>query len=159
MEWYRILGAGLLVGSGVWGAYRVNRASLGTLRQIESWLTLLRGVRSEIDCFALPLPVILSRVDRSLLRACGYTGDRSPQSFDEMLRGCVIHDREAERILRRFSEEFGRGYREQESLGCEYCLRLLQERRDRLGEQLPVKKRLCSTLCICVSLALAILLI
>ena len=37
----------------------MNRRAIRTVEQIEGWLTLLRLIRSQVDCYALPISKIL----------------------------------------------------------------------------------------------------
>lgn len=159
MGFYRIAGALILAISGVAGAYWMNQSATETLRQVESWLGLLRYVKAQVDCFALPVSVILSRADADLLRGCGYGESRTPENFDELLGHCSIRDGETGNILRGFADEFGKSYREEQSRGCDYYFSLLDERREALLSQLPVKKKINSALCISSALAIVILLI
>ena len=156
---YRIVGALLLALSGGWGAYLMNQRITLTLRQTEAWLALLRYVKTQVDCFALPGTRILKGVDPALLRACGYEAESPPDSFLALLGGCGIRDRESERILSAFAREFGRSYREEQTKGCAYYCELLAARRDALAEGLPARKKVNSTLWISGALAMVILLI
>ena len=159
MGWIRLVGALLLALSGFAGARWMNRGATETLGQVEGWLGLLRYARTQVDCFALPVSVILSRADASLLRRCGYGGAAAPESFEALLRQCAIRDGETARLLQGFAEEFGRSYREEQSRGCDYYVSLLDERREALLAQLPARKRINSALCISGALAILILLI
>ena len=156
---YRVAGAALLALSGGAGAYLMNRSASAALTQLEGWLTLLRYVKAQVDCFALPASAILAGCDPILLRACGYEGARLPKSFEELLRGCRVRDGGCLEILSRFAAEFGKSYREEQSRSCDYYLGLLSDRRAALSAALPGKKKRNSTLCISAALAAVILLI
>ena len=159
MVFFKIAGALMLAGSGIGGAYWLNRSASVTLGQVECWLTLLRYVRMQVDCFALPVSEILGRCDAALLRGCGYTADEPPEDFGQMLARCSIRDGESAALLRSFSEEFGKSYREEQSRGCEYYFSLLNGRRETLAARMPTQRRIRSALCISGALALVILLI
>ena len=153
----QLLGVLLLAGSGIGGAaFLCARASV-SLAQVEGLLALVRLIRLQVECFAMPISDILSRCDRDLLKQCGYRGMGAPTDFCQLLDGCLIADREAEEIFCSFGEEFGRGYREEQTKACEYTLGLLEARRAALSEKLPVQKKLYSTLCVSGALALMIL--
>ncbi len=159
MEFFKIVGALLLAVSGTWGAYTMNQRAAHTLKQAEGWLSLLRFIRTQVDCFALPIPQILSRVDHARLLCCGYEGQTPPRSLEELFLRCTIRDGEVERIAKSFVGEFGKGYREEQLRSCEYYCELLAARRDALAAQLPARRRVTSTLWISGALAVVILLI
>lgn len=153
----KLLGVLLLTGSGIGGAAFLCRRATVQLSQVEGLLSLIRTIRLQVECFAMPLSAILARCDERLLRQCGYRGSVPPTDFPTLLGGCQIADPSAAEIFGSFGEEFGRGYREEQAKGCEYALALLEERRVALSERLPVQKKLYSTLCVSGALALMIL--
>ena len=153
----RLLGVCLLVGSSVGGSIFLCTRATRRLSQVEGFLSLVRLIRLQVECFAMPLSTILARVDEKLLRQCGYGGRLPVEDLSALLDGCRIEDREAEEILRGFGEEFGRGYREEQVRGCEYTQSLLEERRLALAQRLPIQKKLYATLCLSGAIALVIL--
>ena len=159
MEGYRLVGAILLALSGFFGAYLANQKATYALRQAEGWLALLRYVKSQVDCFALPMGRILEGCERSVLRECGYGEEKRPEDLEELLAHSAIRDGETERIVRGFAREFGKSYREEQTKGCAYYCELLSERREALASQLPTRKKMNSTLWISGALAVVILLI
>ena len=159
MSWVKLLGVCCLIGSGIWAAYRVNREASTALAELEAWQKLLRYVKAQIDCFSLPIGRILEGVDSSLLAACGYTAEKTPNDFLEMFSYCGIRDTQGRKILFEFCEGAGKRYREEESRSCDYFIALLSERIGQLRAQLPNRKRLCSTLCVSATVAVVILLI
>lgn len=154
---WRIMGALLLAGSGIGGASWLCRRASASLLQVEGFLTLIRQARLQVECFCMPVSQILSRCEPDLLRRCGYGGNDAPEDFAALWRNSRIHDPATARILWDFGNAFGRGYREEQTKSCEYCLSLLEERRQVLSEQLPIQRKLYSTLCVSGALALMIL--
>lgn len=157
MYFCRIAGAVMLVFSGFAGAYFMNASAARTLSQTESLINLLRFVRIQIECFALPASEIIARCDRGLLSECGLTEGYLPQSFEEMFERCALKDSETAEILQSFASSFGKGYREEQLKECDYYLALLCDRRQKLSDELPRKKKLNSTLCVSWALAVVIL--
>ena len=155
----KLLGVLFLTGSGIGGSVFLCRRATVSLSQVEGLLSLIRIIRLQVECFAMPLSSILARCDEGLLRQCGYQGDGLPLNFSDLLRECQIADSAAAEILCSFGEEFGRGYREEQARNCEYALGLLEERRVALSQRLPVQKKLYSTLCVSGALALMIILL
>ena len=159
MSLLRIAGAAVVVVSGVYAAALFNSGTRQTLRQTEAFISLLRFIRSQIECFALPLPRALARCPAELLRGCGYDSDEAPSSAEQLMRGCNISDDNVRRGLERFFSEVGRGYRKEQLSLCDYCISLLEERRAYMSSQLPMKMKVNSALSVAGAVAVVILLI
>ena len=159
MNTLRIAGAVLVAFSGVMTAYVFNSGARGTLRRTEAFIGLVRFMRSQIECFVLPLPTILERCPKDTLRSCGYSSDVPPRSLGELLDGCEEVDDEVMREMRRLASELGRGYRAQQLALCDYTLSLLEARRAAASGQLPVKIKVNSALALASAAAVVILLI
>ncbi|MBQ8331486.1 MAG: hypothetical protein IJX94_03185 [Clostridia bacterium] len=156
---YRILGAVMIALSGIGVAYCLNCRASVALEQAEAWLAFLRYVKLRVECFSLPAPTILKQCDISLLRACGYTGELPPKSFLELSEGCHWENEETKQIAELFAKEFGRGYREEQLRSCEYYFSILNDHKNTLEKQGPIRKKLRTTLCISCAVAIVILLI
>ena len=159
MDFYKPVGILLLAVSGAMGAYFLNRSAADTLRQVEGWLTLVRTVQTQVECFALPATEILRGLDPDLLRSCGYEGEGVPESFEELARQCTLRDGETCRLVTGFCKEFGTGYRGEQVRSCAYYAAGLGDRRQTLASALPNRKKLNTTLCVSGALAVVILLI
>ena len=125
--------------------------------QTEAVISLVRFLRSEIECFSMPLPRALERCPDEILRACGYKGAKPPRSPSELLDG--ISDTVTKAQLSRLCDEIGKGYREEQLALCDYYLAVFEERRRKLADQLPAKRKMNCTLCVCSALALVIILL
>ncbi|MBO5938188.1 MAG: hypothetical protein J6Q82_01640 [Clostridia bacterium] len=156
---YKFAGALILSLSGVLCAAHLNRNAEKRVRQISAWISLLRYVKVQIECFALPMGEILARCDREMLLECGFVGELAPRSFEGLLAASVLYDGESESVIRSFCEEFGRGYREEQTRGCDYYLSMLEGRREFLVGKLPAQKKMNATLSICAALAIVLLLL
>lgn len=156
---YRIIGAAMLAVSGIAGAYLLNASAKRGLEQTEALIAWLRFMRSEIECFAMPLPRALERCPRELYARCGYHLQTPPSGVAEFISACELADAETGRQLERFAEDIGKGYRDEQLTLCDYYLELLEARRQELCGQLPTRKKLNGALCLSGALALVILLI
>ena len=159
METYKLIGILLLAVSGTVGAYLLNRTATDALRRAEGWLTLVRTVGTQVECFALPARDILRGLDPELLRRCGYEGEGVPESLWELAGRCELRDEETERLVRGFCKEFGTVYRAEQVQSCAYYAAGLRDRRQALAAALPNRKKMNSTLCVSAALALVILLL
>lgn len=156
---YSLAGAVVILACGIEISRRLNAKISIDHERIEKYILLLRYIRSQIDCFALPICDILGRADRQLLIGCGWEEESFPSSLEEMLREASVEDEGARGILLEFCEDFGKSYLEEQIRRCDHYISLLDERRDILNKDLPRKKKLNSTLCISGAVAVVILLI
>ena len=70
----------------------------------------------------------------------------------------IYLDGDGKRLIESFVREIGAGYREEQIKRCDFFISSLRTQRERIAAQLPLRTRLCATLCICIALATAILL-
>lgn len=159
MSILRIMGAALVALSGVSAAYFLNSGAKRTLRQTESFISLVRFLRSQIECFSMSVPRALERCPREILVGCGYLGDTPPRSVGELVDGCGEADGAVMREMRRLADDIGKGYREEQLTLCDYCLSLLEQQRSRISGQLPLKIKVNSALSLAGAAAVVILLI
>ena len=153
----RLLGVMILVGSGIGLAYRLNLRSSVALARAEGWLSFMRFVKLRVECFSLPVPAILKQCDRELLHRCGYEGEERVERISELLGRCDGLDIQTRSILKGFAEDFGKGYREEQLHSCEYYFSMLNEHKNVLEKQLPIQRKIRSTLCISTVIAILIL--
>ncbi len=104
----------------------------------------------------MPLPRALARCPKETLKACGYNAEKPPESIRELL--LYVSDGATREQLCRFGEELGRGYTEEQLALCDYYTEMLEDRRRQLAEQLPVRRKMYSALCMSGALAVVILL-
>ena len=156
MIYFKVIGAIFVAISGVMLTVTLNRRTLTVLRQTEGWEQLLGQIKTEVECFSLPISDILARTDTSLLRLCGYTGADAPRGLLELVENTAFADAEVSRIARRFASEFGRCYKGEQVERCAYFTSLMSGRRQSIAAELPSKRKLNATLCIATSLGLLI---
>lgn len=155
----RLAGAVFLTVSGAMSAYLINAAASASLSQTEGFIAFVRFARVQVDCFSLPIGEILSSFEEKELLECGYDQKTKPKNLLEMSCSLRVYDSEAYKIFCTFASEFGRGYRTEQLRACDYYISLLEERRKTLLSSLPAKKKRNGAVCVCASLALAILLL
>ena len=156
---FRIAGAVLLTLSGAIAAYVVNSVESASLSQTEGIIAFIRLCRVKIDCFSLPIGEILRGCGKKELSACGYTESFVPSDLEQLVAGCHISDAAARKLFSDFASEFGRGYRNEQLKACDYYLSMLEDHRKKLASSLPSKRKRNGAICVCASLALAILLL
>ena len=155
----RILGAVAVIVSGAYVAHTLNESAKRRLKQTEAFISLVRFIRSQIECFAMPLTLTLVRCPRDILKRCGYALSEPPSSGESLMSGCGIEDVGTGECMERFFLEAGRGYREQQLALCDHTVSLLEERRSELASRLPVRIKVNSALSLAGAAAVVILLI
>ncbi|MBE6550039.1 MAG: hypothetical protein E7670_06385 [Ruminococcaceae bacterium] len=155
----RIAGALLLTFSGAFTAHMINASASMALAQTEGLISFIRFTRVQIDCFSLPISEIIALCSHKELLRCGYEKSEVPTSLGAFVDSISVSDKEAYKVFCAFASEFGRGYRMEQLRACDYYLTLLEEHRKTLLSSLPSKKKRNGAVCVCASLALAILLL
>lgn len=157
---FKLLGALLLTATGGYGAWMLGHRDSLRIDRVEAWIALLRLTKNQIDCFSLPVPEILSRCEPSLLARIGWEGE-APQGFVEITESDAVSmlSMEGKRIARGFSEEIGKGYRQEQLRACDYSIGLFSAERDRLLSELPKKRKRDITLCMAAAIGTVILLL
>ena len=153
----KLLGAILILSVGVFAAFASVQYEKKRLTVVDGWIDLILYIRGQIDCYLMPLGDILSGGDRALLEACMSPSNAA--DLPAILDASGIYlDGDAKHILEGFVREIGTGYREEQLKRCDFFIASLRTQRERIAAALPMRIRLCATLCICLSLATAILL-
>ncbi len=153
----KFLGALLILSVGVFAAFVSVQYEKRRLTVVDGWIDLILYIRGQIDCYLLPIEDILSSGDRALLEACMSPSNAA--DLPAILTSCEIYlDGDAKRTLESFVREIGAGYREEQIKRCDYFISSLRAQREKIAAALPLRVRLCATLCICLALATAILL-
>ncbi len=152
----KIFGAALVAFCGIYASRLMNTSAKAALTEAEGLMEFVRFLRSEIECFALPLPQIIARCPEDILTRCGFRGGefRTPAELFSLFE---IDDGECSRSAERFFSELGRGYRDEQLALCDYYIAILEERRRTLGNALPARRRVNSALCIAGALAVVII--
>lgn len=154
----KILGVILILGTGVFSAGVVIRYEKRKIAVLAGWSDLIWYIRSQIDCYLMPLPEILAGADRALFDACGCSGDRRPDLTAVYHASQFYLDAESRRLLCSFVREVGSGYREELLRRCDYYIASLGRIRSRRLEELPARSRVAAAVCIGVAALAAILL-
>ncbi len=152
----RIFGAALISLCGIYASAMLNRGVKSTCDEAAALVELVRFVRSQIECFACPIPKIFERCPRELLCRCGYAGDKAKKP-KELYESFCFSDAECAHIMESFFSQIGKGYRDEQLSLCEYFEKQLEERRSALAAALPARRRTNSVLCVCSALAAVII--
>lgn len=153
----KILGVILILGAGAFAAAALIRYEKRKIAVLAGWSDLIWHIRSQIDCYLMPLPEILAGADRSLLAACGCSEAR-PNLTDVYHASQLYLDKETKRLLCTFVREIGSGYREEMLRRCDYYIASLGKIRSKRMEELPARTRIAVAVCLGMAAMAAILL-
>lgn len=159
MIFCRIMGAAILLLSGMLWAAHLNAALVRQKHQataIEEWLRFVRG---QIDCFSMPISDIFLQSGAQTLSECGYYSDVMPRDLTEFLKSAEIYDGDIKEALTELGVGFGGCYRDEQLKACERCIDAVSVKRAEISNEMPKRKKLNTTLCISAALAVAILLV
>ena len=148
MRYCKLLGACLLLGCGVFLGLRA-----------EGFLSLLRHIRAQIDCFSTPLQGIFANCDAGILADCGVE-IAGPGDLDELLRGTRLYlPQECCRLLFELAGRLGGGYRADQLRCCDYYTERLSPICDRLRQDLPRREKMALILPVAGAAILALTLL
>lgn len=155
----RIFGAALIFFCGVASARLLNTCARESLRQTEGFCELVRRLRSDIDCFSMPIPVSLESCPDAVLEKCGIDTRADRRTLTVLLHGCDISSPEICELMESFASHVGMGYKQEQLMLCDRTLARLEEHRALLASRLPAKQKTNGTLCLCGALAVVILIV
>lgn len=153
----KFIGAIIIVLAGDFLSRHAVRFEKKRLSVLDGWIDLIFYIRTQIDCYLMPLDEILATADKTLLQ---FAEDRSYQHTLASLFGATSPylNTEGQRILRGMIREMGGSYREEQVKRCDFYLVSLRALREKLAAELPARLKLCTTLSLCTAVGTAILL-
>jgi len=142
MDFYKGLGCLLILCSGAGVSLALSSYERKRCRQAEGFLSLVRYIRGQIDCFSIPVGGILAKCDPRILRDCGVE-EGEFADFPALLNACSLYlPFEICSLLFDFSAQLGSGYREEQLRSCAYCIERLIPCCDRLRAELPKREKM-----------------
>ncbi len=159
---YKWIGAGILMLAGGYATLAMNRMEMRRLTVLDGYISLLRYIKGQINCFAMPVGDILATADPTVLSACqGHRGKGSGarETLSELILDSRLYlEPETERLLQNFSAELGHTFRQEQVMRCDEYIQALGEERRKLAEATPTRIRINSILALCTTLGMTILL-
>ena len=154
---YKILGGGLILGTGIAAAFLGVRREKRKLLILDGWIDLISLIRNQIDCYLTPLDEILQKAEPliSLPQAKEGAAPTLFSLFDATAWGL---GEEEKRLINEFVHEIGNGYREDQIQKCGYYLESLRSLRRARAAELSPRIRVMLAVSLCASLGAAILL-
>ncbi len=153
---YKAVGSILLCISGAWVSSYISKFQKNKLTVLDSFISLIFYIKGQVDCYSKPISEILHSAPSELLCCCDICEDFS--LCDIVEKNKIYLDGESYRLLYCFASEFGTTYREEQMKRCDYYIEALTEQRKNMADDIPKKSRIYSTLAICSSLCIVIML-
>lgn len=157
MQILKILGVILILTAGGLAAATAVRFEQKKIRILESWIDLIFHIRTQIDCYLMPLGEILEQADRALIASCMCVLP-NPNLTQIYHASQFYLGNEARRLLCAFVREIGTSYREEQVRRCDYYMSALRGLRSKARDELPARIRVTVAVCVAVSVGAAILL-
>jgi hypothetical protein len=162
----KCLGTLILLGAGGYLSLSFHRFEHRRLEVLDGYISLIYYIKGQIDCYAMPVADILARADPSLIGAClglgrwsAAEGGGTPCALPAILQESRPYlAPECERLLTTFTGELGSALRAEQVARCDYYIDALTRERQKLADTLPARLRTAATLCLCCTIAAAVLL-
>lgn len=157
MHFFKWLGIGIIFCCGILAGLFFAAFERQRLTQAEGFLSLLRHIRLQIDCFCTPISRILAECDGEMLLACG-TRER-PEDLPTLLRGCRLYlSEEMCRLLGELGGRLGGSYKDEQLRCLDYYIARLVPYCDAQRADLRKRERMALFLPPALSVALILLL-
>ena len=154
----KLVGSALVMISCIAVSRTVLTAERSKSEQIEAFISLLRYIRHQIDCYSIPMDRIFADCPLDILEPLG--GKENDMSFERLLkRKEIILEGEAKHILEEFSETLGKNYRDRQIKLCDIAISSLEGVRGAEQKKYAVKKKTVNALCLAAGGMVVILLI
>ena len=162
---YKVIGCIVLLIAGGYVSLAVVRFERRRLRVLDGYISLIYYIKGQIDCYAMPLVDILAHADPALIAAClGLESESTLPALPSAPLPTMVQESrlylepESERLLTTFTGELGSSFRAEQVTRCDYYIQALTRERQKLADTLPARLRTAATLCICCTVAVAVLL-
>ena len=158
---YKIVGSGSIIVSALIVYLEIQKYEKLKIKQVDSYISFIEYIKNQIECFLLPIDVIIHNCNEDIIKACGIKADyKKAEKLDDLLQTAVFYcDEDCINLIKQFSSDFGQGYMKAQLHSCDYYRAELIKQRDKLKEKSTKDKKLRFTLCLCSAFSLIILLI
>lgn len=153
----KLIGGGVIVICSIFFTVSHRRFEERRLRTLDGLIALINYIKGQVDCYALPIGEILTRLPAEIFFDCNCP--EGAESIDDIIAQCRIYlEEESLRLAEAFASEFGSTFREEQLRRCDHYISSLTAERRLLYDEVIKRSRVGSALWVCSSLALLILL-
>ena len=158
---YKVIGGGSIIVSALIVYLELQRYESIKERQINSFILLIEYIKNQIECFLLPIDVVIRNCNEELIKNCGINIDyKNLKTLEALISSADFYcNGECIDIIKQFSKDFGQGYLGEQLRLCDYYRGELIKQRDKLKEKGAKDKKLKLALCLSASFSLILLLI
>lgn len=157
---YRFIGGLGVIVSGLLIYYVREEFEKKKSIQIDSYIKLISYIKTQVECFILPINTILDRCDNILLINCGFGNDINPKTITELLNGSKFYaDEDFINKLYDFAQDFGHSYANDQIKLCDRYIMDLSKIQEKYSNQRTKDKKLSFSICLSISLSLILILI
>lgn len=158
----KAVGAAAILSSAVFWSAAQKKHDAERLRRLESQISFVRLVRDRIDRYLSPISEIIRNCDEEVLRGVIIGCDEDEfidlNALREILRyGKYFSD--GGETMDSFLASLGSSYRENEIVGCDFCLKELTAVYEKLERELPRERKSRSVLALCLAAGVVIIFI
>ncbi len=158
MHFYKLFGVGLLTVFGILLGVVLRAFFRQRCRQAEAFLSLLRLLRFQVDCFSAPQQEIFASCDRELLLSCGAEGRTRPSDLAGLLRGVRLYlPEEMSGLLFSLAGELGGSFRAEQVRCIDHYIARFTPLCENLRRELPKWEKLSLVLPLSLAAALVLL--
>ena len=159
MLFFKLLGGTSIFLSATIFYLETRRFEKEKIKQIDAFISLLRYIKKQVECFSVPISTIIALCDSKILEGCGIDlKGKKEVILSELLQDCDFYiDIEAVEILKKFGDEFGKTYRDDQLKSCDYYISELIKYREKIGQELPKERKMRFAVCFCISASIILL--
>ena len=141
--------------------FEMQRYEALKIKQINYFILLIEYIKNQIECFLLPIDMIIQNCSEDLIKNCGINTDyKKVKTLEELIMLTEFYcNGECIDLIKQFSSDFGQGYVGEQLRSCDYYRNELIKQRDKLKEKGIKEKKLRLAICLSASFSLILLLI
>ena len=156
----KIIGCILIACSGLYTGIKILSESSTNVEHTEAIYELISAIKIKIEALCIPIPDILSEINRETLINCGYSCEELPENCEELLEKCAFKDdKPLFELFSSFVNALGKGYKKEELAKCDLSTNELQLLLKKRKDEREKRKKTVPAVCICISAGIIVLLL
>lgn len=161
MAIYKIVGSGSIIISAIVLYFEMQKFEKQKINQITAYILLIEYIKNQIECFLLPIDIIIHNCSKNIIDNCRINIDYTKvENLEELIMSAEFYcNAESIDLIKQFAKDFGQGYMQEQLRSCDYYRTELIKQRDHLKEKSTKEKKLRFALCLCASFSLILLLV
>ena len=158
---YKIVGSISIIISAIVLYFEMQKFEKQKINQITAYILLIEYIKNQIECFLLPIDIIIHNCSKNIIDNCRINIDHTKvENLEELIMSAEFYcNAESIDLIKQFAKDFGQGYMQEQLRSCDYYRTELIKQRDHLKEKSTKEKKLRFALCLCASFSLILLLV